>query len=95
MTRRRSILSRIRRPSRYDCWDWAGGVNGAGRPIVRVPARWRLGPIYVYRYIAELVYGPAPTGYDWSHLCDNKRCCNPLHLQAVPAAPHRRLTLWR
>ncbi len=39
---------------------------------------------YPHRVTYEHVWGPIPPGYDVDHCCGNKKCTNPLHLQAVP-----------
>lgn len=57
------------------CWKWTGclGSNGYGR----------LGPLYVHRLFYELLHGPVPDGLDVEHLCRNRKCCYPGHLEAV------------
>jgi hypothetical protein len=39
--------------------------------------------VYVHRYLYLLAKGPIPSGLELDHLCGNKRCCNPDHLEAV------------
>lgn len=46
-------------------------TNGTGRRL------------YVHRWMYEHVYGPIPDGLHIDHLCMNKMCCNPAHLEAV------------
>src|SRR5664279_5083274 len=36
-----------------------------------------------YRVICKLCYGEIPDGYDVDHICENKSCIRPSHLQAI------------
>jgi len=60
------------------CWEWKGKVNAKdGRPYFSVAGKRR--PSYVYAL--ELHKGKATLETPYAcHSCDNKRCCNPHHL---------------
>lgn len=62
------------------CWNWLGHVasNGYGRVC---PTGKRT--LYAHRYSYEAFVGPIPAGMQLDHLCRNKRCVNPAHLEAV------------
>lgn len=58
-----------------ECWEWLGGHNRAGYSI--------LGGLLVHRAVYELLVGPIPRGLGLDHLCRNRACCNPAHLEPV------------
>jgi hypothetical protein len=61
-----------------DCWEWTGTVrSGYGR--VHVNGRRRSAHVVVY----ELLNGPVPEGMQLDHLCRNRLCVNPSHLEPV------------
>lgn len=65
-------------PSRGGCWLWQGyRINGY--PKIRVNGKNSQATRLVY----ELVRGPIPPDYQIDHLCRNKNCVNPWHLEAV------------
>ena len=62
------------------CWAWTGtrGRNGYGQ--VRVKGRLQ----YAHRVSYELATGtPLPGGVELDHLCRNRACVNPIHLEPV------------
>jgi hypothetical protein len=65
------------------CWIWPGAVNkeGYGRVARRMNGRW-IGSAHLLAYL--LSYGEPVSGYEIDHLCCNRRCFNPRHLEAVP-----------
>lgn len=60
------------------CWLWEGHlVDGYGQ--VMVDSR----RVFLHRYFYEQAHGPIPPGLELDHLCRNRACCNPDHLEAV------------
>lgn len=69
-----------------NCWNWNGGLNGpAGYGSFRTgTVHAGLRTVTSHRFMYEIWYGrPVPDGLVLDHLCRNRRCLNPLHLEAV------------
>ncbi len=60
------------------CWEWLGGTS-RGYGWGRFDGANRVVHIYYY----ERLVGPVPSGLQLDHLCRNRRCCNPDHLEPV------------
>lgn len=59
------------------CWEWQGTISSEGYGRYGKPSR------YAHRMIYERTVGEIPPGYQIDHLCRNRRCVNPAHLEAV------------
>lgn len=64
------------------CWIWLGATNSRGYGYRTGKA---LRPALTHRYFYEWFKGPIPDGLTIDHLCRNKRCCNPAHMEPVTA----------
>lgn len=61
------------------CWEWAGHCNGDGYAISLHRGKHR----YAHRASYEAFVGPIPSGLTIDHLCRNRPCVNPKHLEPV------------
>lgn len=50
--------------------------------------RWGDVAEMLHRFIYRAHKGKIPEGYEVDHLCNNRACCNPEHLQAIPGSEH-------
>jgi hypothetical protein len=63
------------------CWNWTAALqNGYGRVVTQQrPTRTTM----AHRYSYEMHVGPIPDGMTIDHLCLNRKCVNPDHLEVV------------
>lgn len=69
---------------RGDCWEWTGKLNpsGYGQVIIH-PARGVRETWLTHRLAYTLEHGPIPDGLTVDHLCRNRVCANPSHMELV------------
>lgn len=69
------------------CWNWNLCKNKDGYGVFRPDnkAAWR-----THRLVYTLFYGPIPEGMVIDHLCYNRKCCNPEHLDCVSSQENTR-----
>lgn len=66
------------------CWEWIGTISDSGYGDIRIRVdfgKYKL--IKVHRLAYELTKGEIPYKYEIDHLCKNRLCFNPDHLEAV------------
>jgi hypothetical protein len=67
---------------REGCWIWKGAVDSRGYGQLSSNAKvWR-----AHRFFYTSLVGEIPNNYQIDHLCKNKLCVNPDHLEAVTQA---------
>ena len=62
------------------CWIWSGTIAGNGYGIMRMPERKTM---VAHRFVFLSVGRVIPVGMELDHLCRNRRCVNPDHLEPV------------
>ena len=72
------FFAQVRITSWTGCWLWTSYLtNGYGD--IRIDSKMAA----AHRVAYELAVRPIPDGLHIDHLCRNRGCCNPAHLEAV------------
>lgn len=74
------------------CWLWQGSLGTAGYGAVRREGKPG-GKQQAHRWFFERLVGPIPPSLVLDHLCENKRCVNPEHLDPVTTGENIRRAL--
>lgn len=69
------------------CWEWTAGKTKQGYGGFH-PTKARM--VLAHRYAYELLIGPIPAGLVIDHLCRNRVCVNPAHLEPVTTGENTR-----
>jgi len=74
-----SIMLYVDKTKGSPCWIWWGASlsNGYGKVTVNYKT------LLVHRFVYESLIGPIPEGLQLDHVCENKLCVNPAHLEPV------------
>lgn len=85
-TRRKSALE-YEIDGEEGCWLWLGSFSGKyakGYDPRTQKSEW------AHRLYYEFWHGPIPEGLEVDHKCENTKCVNPEHLEAVTEEENRR-----
>lgn len=61
------------------CWEWNASKTSDGYGWFRDGS----GPVRAHQWAYEYFIGPVPEGLELDHLCRNRACANPYHLEPV------------
>jgi len=64
------------------CWQWTDSLDAYGYGAFRINGR-KGKTVKAHRFSYELLIGEFPEGLDTDHLCRNRWCVNPYHLEPV------------
>ncbi len=70
------------------CWEWQASTSVGYGVIGR--GRRGEGTVLAHRAMYEQIVGPIPEGLTLDHLCRNRRCVRPGHLEPVTLAENKR-----
>ena len=62
-----------------DCWEWKGTKDRKGYGQFTVNKKH----FFAHRWAYEALVGPIAEGMVVDHLCRNRACCNPSHMEIV------------
>ena len=62
-----------------ECWEWMASKDKDGYGIFKLNYK----VLKAYRYAYELYNGKIPEGLEIDHICENRKCVNPAHLEPV------------
>lgn len=80
--RQRLFWAKIDKSAPGGCWEWIGAKFPHGYGKLTLAKR----SLYPHRVSYEIHKGRIPDGLHIDHLCRNRACCNPTHLEAVTCA---------
>lgn len=84
---REDLLDQVLIDEQTGCWLWEGKCNNAGYG--------RLGRQFVHRLAYEVWIGPIPEGVKVDHVCNVRKCLNPLHLRLATTSQNTRWAIRR
>lgn len=65
------------------CIEWTGCIDRYGYGQFRPAGGRQSIKVGAHRWAYEHFVGPIPSGFQIDHLCRNRKCVNPAHLEAV------------
>jgi hypothetical protein len=80
------FVSKVKEPfdAHNDCWLWTGVTDRKGYGKIYAHGKMQK----AHRISYELFNGLIPREYDIDHLCKNRKCVNPSHLQTLARQEH-------
>ena len=73
------LAAKLKRDPQTGCMSWTGSLNHGGYALMILWGR----NMPAHRIAYEIAKGPIPDGLVLDHLCRNRACCNPDHLEPV------------
>lgn len=71
------------------CWNWTASLTANGYALFKLDTTAGKS-IMAHRYAYQELNGPIPDDLTIDHLCKNRRCCNPAHMEVVTRGENSR-----
>lgn len=68
-----------------DCWVWLGGKDSHGYGVFSIRLNGKSHSVGAHKFSYELLVNKVPKGMELDHLCRNRGCVNPAHMEVVTA----------
>lgn len=78
-----AFWKRVERRDENECWPWQGALTSGGYGQMGHGRRGEDKKYVAHRLAYELLVGPIPDGLVIDHLCRNRACVNPTHMEPV------------
>ena len=79
MSLQERLLNKVLFDENTSCWIWKGAKNWFQYGVIHNQNKL----FYSHRISYEIFNGKIPNGFVIDHLCNNRSCINPEHLEAV------------
>jgi len=80
---REPIIMKYTIDQKTGCWNWMRAKSPNGYGVIAFPRSQGAGSICAHRFFYIQKNGPIQKGMELDHLCRNKGCVNPDHLEPV------------
>lgn len=71
--------AKVNKNAERGCWEWTASTSAGGYGSYHVNGKHR----QAHRFAYELTHGEVPEGLVLDHICRNRACVNPDHLEPV------------
>ena len=61
------------------CWEWTSTINRGGYGLFKSDGKM----VSIHRFVYDYYHGSICPDLTIDHLCRNRKCCNPVHLEQV------------